>query len=171
MHPFVTEVPRGDAHRTLDVLELQPLPGGLGDHGRQLVDRHELLRTDIRRTLQVGLGQHEDAVDQIVDIDEGAAGAAVTPYLDRPRLRGLGDLAAQGSRSLLPSAPKGPLRAVAILEPPDADGETVATPVGQRQPLRVELLPSVFVVGQGGVGTRFIEGVLADVHVPIDADR
>ena len=165
------EVARAHAHRSVHVAQVDLLAGDPGDEERELVDRDVLAAADVDAVLEVGLHQGDDAVHHVVHVGVGAHRGPVAPDLDRAAVRGLRDLAAHRGGSLLAPAPPRPLGPVAVLEAGEADRHLVATAVGHRRALGVELLPAVLVVGQGRVGLGLVDLGLVRLHVAVDAGR
>ena len=112
----------------------------------------------------------EDAVHEVVHVDEVADRGAVAPDLDLAAVGRLGDLARKGGGGLLAAAAPGALGAVAVLEAGDADLHPGGARVGEGHALGVELLPAVVVVGRGGVGAVLVDLRVAGPHVVVDAD-
>ena len=78
----LAEVARLHADGTVDVAHANVLTGDPGHGVHQLVDRDVLGVADVGRLVDVGAGQRQDAVDEVVDVRVGANGRAIAPDLD-----------------------------------------------------------------------------------------
>src|SRR3989440_7581860 len=126
----------GDIVLLLEVLSRDP-----ADEVDQLVDRHEMLRSQVDRLPVVGVHDPGQPLDAVPNVAETARLLAVPPDLDRRALLRLRDFSADRGGGLLPASPLGPPWAGDVVGADHRDSQAVGFPVGRRGVLRRPALP------------------------------
>ena len=114
--------------------DLRARAGHLDDRLGQLQQRELVGVADVDRVVLAGLGQRDDARDEVVDVAEAARLRAVAEDRDRP----VGERLAQEGRDGAPVVRAHP-RAVGVEDPHDRRVDALLAVVGHRQRLGVAL--------------------------------
>lgn len=131
------------------------LSRNVDDRARELVDRHDLLGTEIQRLPVVGPHQSVDPLDAVGHVTERPRLLAVAPDLDGAALCHGRHFSAQRRWHLLPATVVRAIRTVDVMEAGDAGLQAELTREVQAQPLSHELLPPVSVLRIGRVRILF----------------
>ena len=113
------------------------------DEFNKLVDRHQLLRSQIDWLRVVGFHDTGQSIDAVPDITEASRLFAVPPDLDRRALLRFRDFSADCGGRLLPAPFVGSQRSVDVVKANHMDAESVVFTVVGRELLREELLPAI----------------------------
>src|SRR3989441_11183779 len=98
-----------------------------------------------------------EALHAILNVHEGSGLQSVTPDFNFATVGCLGNLSANCSRPLFPSAVVSPERTVNVVEPYDSGFQVVVVPEVPAELLGVKLLPSITRLRLGGRGGLFFE--------------
>src|SRR5437899_4277347 len=96
-----------------------------------------------------------EALHAILNVHEGSGLLSVAPDFNFATVRCLGNLSANCSRRLFPSAVVSPERTVNVVEPYDSGFQVVVVPEVPAELLGVKLLPSITRLRLGGIGVLF----------------
>ena len=133
--------------------------GDLRHDVHELVDAHELTAAEVDRVLDAAVQDRLGAVDAVVDVHEAAGLLPVAPDLDLVVAAhlGLGNLAADCRRGLLPAPVVGPVRAIHVVVAGDPGVEPEVLAEVTTHPFAEQLLPPVAILGLGRIGIGFAE--------------
>src|SRR5437879_1913189 len=98
-----------------------------------------------------------ETLHAILNVHEGSGLLSVTPDFNFATVGCLGNLSANCSRRLFPSAVVSPKRTVNVVEPYDSGFQVVVVPEVPAELLGVKLLPSITRLRLGGIGVLFFE--------------
>src|SRR5262245_6386975 len=132
---------------------LDRFPCDPGDNIDELINRHHFIGPDVNRPCKIRPRQPQRAFEAFIDVEEGPGLFPVAPDFDLSPVRGHGDFSAYRRRSLLSTVVPAPLRAENVVVAGDPDFHPVIAAVGEVEPLTEQLLPSVFTVRGGWIGT------------------
>src|SRR3989442_11946688 len=98
-----------------------------------------------------------EALHAILNVHEGSGLLSVTPDFNFATVGCLGNLSANCSRRLFPSAVVSPERTVNVVEPYDSGFQVVVVPEVPAELLGVKLLPSITRLRLGGIALPLFE--------------